>query len=237
MILRTFGVTLIAASVCAAGLGYAGDKDKKDGGTDSVFAQIVGSGPGVHRIKTDKQGRIQSCIVVGQSRISTVLGTSKGLQLARDSARLAASAEFRKWLKEKVSVHEKSEAETILFIEGSEENDKDALRESGKSVEKQSKKMESISVGLVRGLQVLGSDVNSKEKTYTIVMGWDAKTAAAVKKVDADLKDSKEKKSDSSVGKEKDEKKGETDKKKGEADKKKLQDKRSISPDLKKFFD
>lgn len=149
--------------------------------TEKAMAKIATLGPGVHAIKTDKKGRIVSCVVVGQARISTVLGKSKGLQVARDKARLDASAQYAKWLNEHVSVFESSEDETILFLEGNEENDKAAMKEAGKSVEKQSKKMQSISQGLVRGLQVLHAQQTGDDKTYTIVMGWDAKTAAKIK--------------------------------------------------------
>ena len=44
------------------------------------FAEIAKQAPGValDSIKTDKKGRILSCLVVGKARISTVLGTAKG---------------------------------------------------------------------------------------------------------------------------------------------------------------
>ncbi len=154
---------------------------------EEAMRNIARLGPGVHAIKTDKKGRILSCMVVGQARISTVLGKSKGIEMARDRANLATSAEFVKWLKEEVSVHQANEEEAVLFIEGSEENDEDALKESGKSVEKSSTKMESVAKGLVRGLQVLHKEVDGEGKTYTVVKGWKADTSQGVKKVAADL--------------------------------------------------
>ena len=188
---RLFVATAIAA-VIVAGTAFTDDKDKKDAEVEKALSKIAQLGPGVHAIKKDDKGRITSCIVVGQARISTVLGKTKGLQTARQRARLDASAQFIKWLKEKVSVHAKSEDETILFLEGSEDNDKEALKESGKAVEKTSEKIESIAEGMVRGMQMLHLEVNSDEKTYTIVMGWDAKTAEGTKKVkeinESDLK-------------------------------------------------
>jgi len=44
--------------------------------------------------------------------------------------------------------------------------------------------MDSIAEGLVRGLQVLHVEVSDKDKTYTLVLGWDAKTAAATNGVE-----------------------------------------------------
>src|ERR1700683_2411967 len=134
---RLFGVAVLAL-VLLAGSFQAGEKDapaKKDG-NNQALADLAALGPGVHKLKFDDKGRIQSAIVIGQSRISTVLGTSKGLLDARTKSRLAGEAEFVKWLKTSVSVHVKNEEETILFLEGNEGNDKDALKESGKAIEK-----------------------------------------------------------------------------------------------------
>lgn len=158
-------------------------EDKADDEVAKAMSKIAQLGPGVHAIKKDNKGRITSCVVVGQSRISTVLGKAKGLETARDRAKLDASGQFVKWLNEKVSIYQKSEDESILFIEGSEDNDKEALKESGKAVEKTTKKIESLSQGLIRGFQVLHVEVSDKDKSYTIVLGWDAKTARAVQGV------------------------------------------------------
>ena len=95
-------------------------------------------------------------------------------------------------------------------MEGSEEGDAEALKEFGKSVESSGKKMESLSKGLVRGLQILHKQVDGDGKNYTIVKGWKADTAEAVKKVSADLasdepesKGDKSKKAASGASKEK----------------------------------
>lgn len=194
-----------------------------------AMSRIAALGPGVptEGIKRDNKGRITSCIVVGQARISTALGTAKGLEVARDKARLDARGRFVQWLQDKVSMYEKSEDETILFLEGSEENDKDALKESGKAIEKQTKKMESIAQGLVRGLQVLHVEQSGKDKTYTMVMGWDAKTARAAAGVREDNEGTP-------AGKKPDAPK-EGDPKRPAPDKK-IEDKKTTSPDAKKFI-
>lgn len=159
---------------------WAGDGDKKDDAeVETALSKIAEAGPGVYAIQKDAQGRITSCIVVGQSRISTVLGAAKGKEIARERARLDASGQFVTWLKEKVSVHVKSDDQTTLFLEGAEGNDKDALKESGKAVESTSKTMDSVANGLIRGLQVLQVAVSAKDRTCTVLMGWDAKNAAA----------------------------------------------------------
>lgn len=215
-------VTTAIAILLAAGTAWTGEGNKKDAEVEKALSKIAQLGPGVHAIKTDKQGRITSCIVVGQAKVSTVLGTAKGIQDARTKARLDASGQFVKWLKEKVDVHEKSESETILFLEGKEGNDKNALQESGKSVDKASTKFASSSQGLVRGLQVLHLEVRDKDKTYTLVMGWSAETAKATEKI--------EKGGDSGS-------KGDNAKNAGsKTSDKKLEDRKVTSDDAKKFL-
>jgi hypothetical protein len=177
-------VATAISAVIAAGSAWTGEKKTKDEATEKALSKIVQLGPGVHAIKRDKQGRITSCIIVGHSRISTVLGETKGLQDARNKARLDVSAQFVKWLKEKVILCEKNEEETILFLEGSEGNDQVALKESGKSVEKTGKKFVSVSQGLIRGLQVLHFEVSGKDKTYSLLMGWSAENAKATEKLE-----------------------------------------------------
>lgn len=238
------GLTTALMMSAMAGFLAADDTDnpKKDDDDPvaKAMSQIAQLGPGVHKIKTDNKGRIKSCIIVGQSRISTVLGKAKGLETARQRAQLAAKAEFVKWLKERVSVHEKTEDEQILFLEGQEGNDSDALKESGKAVEKTTKKMESISESLVRGIELLHSEVSDKDKTYTLVYGWDAKTAEATKKARKDLN---EESKDGTTKKESgtDASQGKAGERKGtegiKALDKKIEDKKATSKDAKKFID
>lgn len=199
------------------------DDDKKSDPVVKALSKIAKLGPGVHSIKKDDRGRITTCVVVGEARISTALGKAKGLETARTRARLAAAAEFRKWLKEKVTVAEKSETETITLLEGAEEGDKGVLKESGKAVEKTTARYETVAEGLVSGLQVLHVEVNGEDKLYTIVLGWDAATAKAAGKIDSG-KDGAGKKA---AGKDGDGKKP--------ADKK-LENKSATSDDAKKFI-
>ena len=158
-------------------------KTADDTAVANALDQLVQLGAGVHKIKTNDQGRIQSVVVVGQSRISTALGQAKGLEIARTRAQLAARGEFVKWLKEKVRVRVQTDDETILLLEGSEGKGVEALKESGKAIEKTSQQMETVAEGLVRGLEVLHTEVNAKEQTYTVILGWAAKTADAAQAV------------------------------------------------------
>jgi hypothetical protein len=167
---------------------------KSNDDMENALAKIAALGPGVSNVKKDGKGRIRSCVVVGQSRISTVLGRPKGLETARQRASLDAKAQFVKWLKEKVSVCEKNEDHTITLIEGKEGDEKGSLKETGKAIESTSKKMQAVAEGLVRGMQNLHVEVSDKDKTYTVVMGWDSKSANATRKARKDLNSDEPKK-------------------------------------------
>jgi len=182
-------ITLVIFTLLLGGHVSFGQEAEEDDGPsmEEQMAKIAALGTGVTAIQKNKQGHITSCLVVGQARISTVLGKAKGIENARNKANLDCSAQFVKWLKEEVNLYESNDEETVTLMEGSEEGDDESLNESGKSVEKSSKKMEFLSKGLVRGLQVLHKEVDGDGKTYTVVKGWKADTAEGVKKVAADL--------------------------------------------------
>jgi hypothetical protein len=186
--MRLRWLQLAALACLLTTLAFRADAQSGDKAPKVDYDKIVAAGPGVYKVEFDKQGRIQSCLVVGSSRISTVLGLAKGKEVARQRADLVCNGEFVKWLKTRVSVHQKSEDETILFLEGREGNDEDTMRESGKAVEKTTAKFAVAARGLVRGLQVVHIDVSSKEKTYTLVKRWRASTASAVKDIERDGK-------------------------------------------------
>jgi hypothetical protein len=189
---RLFVATALAVAL-AAGTTWADDKNTKDAEVEKALSKIAQLGPHVEVTNKDAKGRITSCVVVGQSRISTVLGKAKGLETARQRARNACSVEFLRWLKEKPVVLHGQRDETITLLEGSEDNSKDdALKESGKAVEKSSTKFASISAGLVRGLQVLHVEVSDKDKTYTLVMGWSAENAKATERIENGDKEPKD---------------------------------------------
>ncbi|MDZ4849973.1 MAG: hypothetical protein SGI77_11865 [Pirellulaceae bacterium] len=180
---------ITSLAVCALLLGSRDSYAQDDGSyVDEQMAKLFALGPGVHAIQKNKKGRITACVVVGQARISTSLGKAKGMELARDKANLICSAEFVKWLKEEASVYQSTDDESVILLEGGEEaGEDDSLKESSKSVEKNSKKMDSLSKGLVRGLQLLHKGVNADDKTLTIIKGWKADSADGVKNVAAVL--------------------------------------------------
>lgn len=217
-----FVLVLLGASPLLA---QDSEKESDSEAVTKALQKIAELGPGVYKVKQDKKGRIQSCIVVGSSRISTVLGKSKGLQTAQQRAALDARGEFVKWIKDKVEIHESSSDETTLFLEGSEENDEKTQRESGKAIEKNDKNIGSASEGLIRGLELLHREVNGEDKTLFLVYGWNANTAVAVRQVGQD----------ESSANDKGTRAAKPDKKKsGDKD---IEDKSTTSDSAKKFLD
>jgi hypothetical protein len=226
MLKRLF--TALACTALLASGASAQENAKKDG-PEKVVAKIIELGPGVHQIKTDDKGRLVSCVVVGRALIHTVLGVEQGTDVARQQAQLAAKAEFVKWPRSTVTVREGAEHETTLSIEGGKEGDQKTLRESGKEVGRTTRRYELVAEGLVRGLQLLGVDVNEMNATYTVVYGFTSQAAEAVQKVGGDV-----------LGPEKeDEKRPGEPKKLGDGKKpveKKIQEKRVVSEVFEKFL-
>lgn len=187
---KLFSLTAVAGTVMALGAALraqeaaveqppaaaAGEAPKFD-----PMETLVKLGPGVQKIKKGPNGAITSLVVVGQSRISTVLGNARGLETARRNAELSARGAFTKWLKTDSTIVELSEQEGVILTE----NDGGGLVETGKAVDKNSTKMESVSSGLTRGLQLLHSAQDPETENYTVIFGWKADTAKGTKAVAA----------------------------------------------------
>ena len=148
------------------------------------FKKFAAMGDGVYRVKYDEDGQIKSCIVVGSSRVSTVLGASKGKQTARRKADLACDAEFVKWCKAKLTVEESDSGEDIFVLSGSgkdDDSEKESMTEEGKSTEAYTRKVTRYAEGILRGMEVLFVDTDAAGKTVTVVKGLNAKNIDAVK--------------------------------------------------------
>jgi hypothetical protein len=149
---------MIAAAVALFLFGGDGRADEKEDGKNSdkeaLYTKLEQAPVGVYKatIEKDKAGRIQSCLIVGRSRISTTLGKAKGLEVAEERARTAAVTAFVRWLQEDVTVYQKQEDETVTLMEGAEkQGEEDGKREeNSKAIEKNTRKFESTSKALVR---------------------------------------------------------------------------------------
>ena len=145
-------------------------------------------GPGVHDIKYDDAGHVQSFKIVGTSRVSTVLGIAKGKNIAIQRAKLNAKVELVKWLKEKVASVEKNQDETIIQLKGQAGGE---LSEEGKETEHLLAQVDSIAEEIIRGTITLNVTHAEHESDGTqnlhIVLGWSKKTNQAAKEVSAAL--------------------------------------------------
>jgi hypothetical protein len=177
VVVLTFALAAVTAS--------AADKKEvakpKAASVEEQMDSLVKQGPGVHNIKKDSKGRVQSLIVVGQARISTVFGAAEGKLRARKKAEQSAKAALVQWFKDNVEVYENNENQGTVFMQGEEGGDKDARNEAGKKVEKDSDSYKSAAAGIVRGLQLLHADMNGEEKTCTLVYGWSLANSKAAK--------------------------------------------------------
>ncbi|MBX9579358.1 MAG: hypothetical protein K2X87_03540 [Gemmataceae bacterium] len=174
---RRLLLTLVAVSVTAAA--FARDDDE-DAQIAKELSKIARQGRGPHEIQKDKKGRIVSGMFVGQARISTALGKSKGLDTAQEKAALDAKAVFVRWLKEDVKVYTSSDEEEVILLAGKEGDGDEGPVEGAVAVERTSKKMESMAAGMVRGLELLHKEVDAENKTLFLLYGWDAEAAAGV---------------------------------------------------------
>jgi hypothetical protein len=139
---------------------------------------LAALGDGCHDIKKDN-GRLKSMKVVGSARISSALGTTKGLQIARQRAKLAAQKEFIEWIKTKVTAVGFSEEESVLQLESGN----DGPTESGKGLETDKRKIASQAEELVRGLTLIGK--KQEGETLTLVFGWSAKNTDLARQAEA----------------------------------------------------
>jgi hypothetical protein len=191
-----------------------------------IINKYVDSGvDGVVDVRTDKSGAVSKVVIVSAVPITTVLGAADGLMTARREARLRAAGKFRQFLKEKVNIEEKSESERIVKLESEKGSD---LTESGKKISKFSDKYQTVSEGMVKGLQTLGYktvSLNPKEKVYVMVCGWDAATSKAVDNLANELDKDMDKKDSQSKGTESPE------------ERRKLDDQHAVTPAGSKFFD
>ncbi len=190
MMLRRFlALSLVALFITAALLPADNPQDKKDD-KEALYARLAGGPSGVCKteMEKDNKGRIGAVLVVGKSRISTVLGKAKGLEIAQQRAVNDAKGKFMQWLKEDVTIRQGQDDETVILLEGMEEDGKDGgKKESGKAIEKNTTKFESVAKGLLRGLQIVYYDQDGKELAYTVVMKWSTKSNEAARQAEKEL--------------------------------------------------
>jgi hypothetical protein len=138
-----------------------------------VVKRLADLGPGVHEVR-EERGRLKSLKIVGQERISTVLGEAKGLQVAQSRASLKANAVFVDWMKTHVTSIASSNNETIITMVGDSQN----VGEQGKSSEATRQEIATKAEGLVRGLTLVAKDQNPDTKMMTLIFAWSPEKAA-----------------------------------------------------------
>jgi hypothetical protein len=136
-------------------------------------------GEEVQDIKKDENGNLKSLKVVSSSRIPLSLGASKGLEIARQRARLRAKQVFLQWMKDNVTGVQSSGEETMFQLESAD----GGPNESGKSLETDKRLIESKVEGVVRGLELIGKKQDNE--TLTLIFGWKSKNADLARQAEA----------------------------------------------------
>lgn len=163
----TLKITIATAMMLTAHVGKT-ETTRDTPATQDSMQELAELGPGVHRVKKNENNVFKSCVVVGDARISTVLGLNKGLATARRNARLKAEAEFVSWLKTNTASVRSSgeETEFTLKSEGKSQS------ESGTSNETSVESITSSAQGAIRGLSLIGNHRDMETKTLTLVYAW-----------------------------------------------------------------
>ena len=174
-------VAALCAVVAFSSFGQNADTSPEPSTTDtnSTIRALADLGPGVHKVKTSPNNTFQSCVVVGQARISTVLGASKGIMTARRNAKLSAESEFVSWLKTNTSSVRTSGDATEFTLKG----DGTQTSETASSEETSTETITSAAQGAIRGLTLIGSFQDAETKVLTLVFAWKPSVADATRQV------------------------------------------------------
>ena len=189
IVMTTILVANIGSSESATIASAPNDASKQQSAKDTptmqnLIKELAELGPGVHKVKKTENNVFKSCVVVGQARISTVLGISKGLETARRNAKLKAEAEFVSWLKTHTASVRSLGDETEFTLKG----DGDKESETGTSSETSTETITSSAQGAVRGLTLIGSSQDSETKMLTQVYAWKPDYARIVDQVESAMK-------------------------------------------------
>lgn len=142
-----------------------------------------GQGTGVLDVR-DEKGIIKYVSVVGQNRISTVLGASKGIIIAKKRASTFADAAFVEWMRSNVKTVTKVGDDTVMMLQGAEGPEVDQVLEEGKSEEITKQNVKRIAQGVIRGMVTAAYDQDGETKIYTLVKVWNPKLALAAGKAE-----------------------------------------------------
>lgn len=153
----------------------------------AVLQELAALGPGVYRIKHDAQGRLQSCLVIGQARVSSALGAAKGNMVAQRRAMQDAKGQFVKWTRTNVRAIEMSgDIASVTLQSKTGANGKD-VSEEAEATEALVSVTESDAQGMVRGLRIVGKDQDAKTKILTVAYAWKPNFARDAASVEAGM--------------------------------------------------
>ncbi len=167
MKIKTLATTTTIAVLLLLTSGFAQQQAPSVGSGNPEIDNLVNLGPGIQDIKKEN-GLLKSLKVVGQSRIPSSLGAAKGVEIATGRAKLSAQKEYIEWIKSNVKSIRSSGLETIVSLDSSSTGP----TESGKGTETDTNSVLTQAEGLVRGLTLIGKQVDPSTQTLSLVFGW-----------------------------------------------------------------
>ena len=151
-------------------------------------AYAQGDSEGVVYKQFDKNsGKLTDVLVVGRAHASTVFGASRGRIVAARKASMSCDANFVQWCKKNLKVREGGNYEEITEGKGVESDDENSLTEEGKNSDKYSREIVTYAEGIVRGMEIVYSKLDSEKKQYIVIKRWSKKGSDAAKTVAKDL--------------------------------------------------
>lgn len=179
----------VVALVFAFNAVTASADEKKEGadGTSKIeklLNDAMESGSGLTQPQFDKKGNMVSCIVIGSSSIPRSMSQGKALQFADKRAVNDVHRQFVTFVKTKTKVYQTEQNETIVCEEGSARDKEMSNSETSKDVSKNADKLESVSEGIVQGMERLAKKVDSEKRIYYVAYGWSKENAKAAAKLE-----------------------------------------------------
>ena len=147
---------------------------------EQIVQRLAGLGPGVQEVKTEANGKLKSVKVVGQVRISTVLGKAKGMEIAQKRAKASAFREYAEWIK----THVKSTSADGNEVMTISEADGNGQKEQSKASETNTDHVTVDADAIIHGLALVGKHVDA-DGTLTLVFAWSSARAAEAKEAAA----------------------------------------------------
>ena len=146
--------------------------DQPDESHEDDVQLLIDLGCGVHEGKTEA-GKLESVKFVGQTRISTVLGKAKGMEIAQQNAKAIVFNEIADWCQWGVKSISDDGIEVMGILEENAQN------ERSQASERPTHDVTSKTAAIIRDLVLEEQHVDPDGETLTLIYAWSPGRAAA----------------------------------------------------------